>query len=226
MPAHPQPFRPLYRDLFWTVAALCLVLAWDASGLDWALARPWASAQGFALREHWLFSTVLHDAASRIAWLPCLWLVAGIWWPTGVLRRLSRAERVQWAVTTLVSLALISVLKQTSQVSCPWDLVEFGGAGHAGHCFPAGHASAGFAFLSGYTALRTRFPGQARVWLAGALLAGTVLGIAQQLRGAHFMSHTLWTAWLCWTVACAGDLVARWAAAQSEQAARAPTLVN
>ena len=26
-----------------------------------------------------------------------------------------------------------------------------------------------------------------------------LLGLAQQMRGAHFMSHTLWTAWLCWT---------------------------
>ncbi len=33
------------------------------------------------------------------------------------------------------------------------------------------------------------------------LLAGLLLGAAQQLRGAHFMSHTLWTGWICWSVA-------------------------
>jgi membrane-associated PAP2 superfamily phosphatase len=27
-----------------------------------------------------------------------------------------------------------------------------------------------------------------------------VLGVSQQLRGAHYMSHTLWTAWVCWVV--------------------------
>jgi membrane-associated PAP2 superfamily phosphatase len=32
------------------------------------------------------------------------------------------------------------------------------------------------------------------------MVIGFVLGISQQIRGAHFMSHTLWTAWLCWTV--------------------------
>jgi membrane-associated PAP2 superfamily phosphatase len=37
------------------------------------------------------------------------------------------------------------------------------------------------------------------VWLAGAAATGLVLGVAQQMRGAHFMSHTLWTGWLCWT---------------------------
>ena len=36
-------------------------------------------------------------------------------------------------------------------------------------------------------------------WLVLALVLGLILGIAQQLRGAHYMSHTLWTAWICWT---------------------------
>jgi membrane-associated PAP2 superfamily phosphatase len=36
-------------------------------------------------------------------------------------------------------------------------------------------------------------------------LAGTgmVFGLSQQLRGAHFLSHDLWTAALCWLVAVA-----------------------
>jgi hypothetical protein len=28
------------------------------------------------------------------------------------------------------------------------------------------------------------------------------------VRGAHFMSHTLWTAWLCWTTAFIVDVAA------------------
>jgi membrane-associated PAP2 superfamily phosphatase len=28
-----------------------------------------------------------------------------------------------------------------------------------------------------------------------------VLGLAQQWRGAHFMSHTLWSAAVCWMIA-------------------------
>jgi membrane-associated PAP2 superfamily phosphatase len=27
-----------------------------------------------------------------------------------------------------------------------------------------------------------------------------VLGVTQLLRGAHFPSHSLWTAWVCWTL--------------------------
>jgi len=44
---------------------------------------------------------------------------------------------------------------------------------------------------------------------AAALAAGLVLGLAQQARGAHFMSHTLWSGWVCWCVAWAVDAAAR-----------------
>ena len=213
--------RTANSHLLWTAGALCLLLAWDASALDLLLARPWATPDGFGLRDHWLLSSVLHEGARRAAWLPVLWLLAGIAYPSGILRRLSRADRVQWAAGTLLALAAVAALKQGSHTSCPWDLAEFGGHvrwvshwswqssdGGAGHCFPAGHASAGFAFLSGYFVLRRHDARQAWLCLAAALAAGLVLGVAQQLRGAHFMSHTAWTAWLCWTVAWLVDLVA------------------
>jgi membrane-associated PAP2 superfamily phosphatase len=218
MPVHPSR----YTHLFWTTLALVLLLAWDASGWDVALARPFATAQGFAWRDQWLLSELMHKGMQRAAWLPCLWLIIGIWKPTGILRRLDRRERVQWVAATLVSLAVISSMKQLSHTSCPWDMAEFGGQAHwvshwawrladggNGHCFPAGHASAAFAFLGGYFALRRRLPRQALLWLAGVLAVGLVIGVGQQVRGAHFMSHTLWTAWLCWIVGWLADGVAR-----------------
>lgn len=41
--------------------------------------------------------------------------------------------------------------------------------------------------------------------LALPLTLGLVFGIGQQLRGAHFLSHDLWTAWLCWLCASLSD---------------------
>ena len=78
--------------------------------------------------------------------------------------------------------------------------------GGAGRCFPAGHAAAGFSFVGGYFALARDTPRAARWWLAVALVMGLLLGLGQQMRGAHYMSHTLWTAWLCWTVGLAIDM--------------------
>jgi membrane-associated PAP2 superfamily phosphatase len=47
---------------------------------------------------------------------------------------------------------------------------------------------------------------------------GFILGISQQMRGAHFMSHTLWTAWLCWTVGWISHLIFYWLSQKKNQA--------
>jgi len=218
--APPSPLRR-HAHLCWTLAALAGVLAWDAGGQDLALARVFGSAGGFALREQWFLTQVLHEGARRLGYLLLLLLTLGLWWPKGFLRRMAARDRWQMLVSCLLALALVSAAKSLSATSCPWDLAQFGGVarhvshwalgvrdGGGGRCFPAGHAAAGFAFLGGYFALRHQLPGVARWWLAGALLAGLVLGGAQQLRGAHFMSHTLWTGWLCWSTGWLCDVAA------------------
>jgi membrane-associated PAP2 superfamily phosphatase len=205
----------------WTLVLLGVLLAWDAGGLDLPLARLMGGLQGFPLRDHWILSGVLHDGARQLAWLACLWLLAGVWWPTGVLRRLARRGRVQWLASTAISLVFISALKYSSHSSCPWDLAEFGGPadylshwawgrsdGGPGRCFPAGHASAAFAFLGGYFVVREECAEHGAQYLAIVLFAGTLLGVAQQLRGAHFMSHTLWTAGICWAIGWTVDRAA------------------
>lgn len=225
MPPTPRSRSLLSSStLRWTAGSLLFLLAWDASGLDLVLAHWFGTAQGFALRDHWLFTTVLHEGARRLSWLLVVGLSLAVWWPVGVLRQLDRWQRLQLVVSILLGLALVVAIKRISSTSCPWDLAEFGGLaryvshwrfglvdGGGAHCFPAGHASAGFAFVGGYFVLRDRAPRAARIWLATALTAGLVLGVSQQMRGAHFMSHTLWTAWLCWTVAWAcHSLVTIW----------------
>lgn len=204
---------------------LVLLLAWDASGLDLALARASADGRGFALRGSWVLEVLLHDWMRRAALAAALWLAVGIWWPTGFLRRLSRPARIQWLASLLLGVALVNLFKYMSRTSCPWDLAEFGGTatylshwawfladGGPGRCFPAGHASAGFAFAGGFFALRPLSMRLALACLAIVAAAGLLLGVAQQLRGAHFMSHTLWTAWFCWVAASLVDGATRFLA--------------
>lgn len=203
------------------------LLAWDAAQLDMPMARWWGDARGFAQRDSWLLTHVLHDGGRRLAWALTLALCLGVWWPWGRLRGIGTARRLQLACTTLAAALAVSTLKSFSGASCPWDMADFGGVarhagqglsqwlylaqgdGGSGRCFPAGHASAGFAFVGGYFAFRDTHPALARGWLAAAVAGGLVLGVAQQLRGAHFMSHTLWSLWVCWCVAWAMDIAAR-----------------
>jgi membrane-associated PAP2 superfamily phosphatase len=212
--AYAPPHSDTRRLAMLTLGTLLCLVLWDTSGRDRWLAHAFGSTNGFALREHWFFVHIMHEGGRRLAWLLLLVFTVGVWWPFGLLRRLHHRQRVQLVLSVLLSLLLINLFKYTSSTSCPWDLQEFGGVaryvshwawgrldGGSGRCFPAGHASAGFAFVGGFFALRHSQPRAARWWLIAAVSAGLALGLAQQVRGAHFMSHTLWTGWLCWCVA-------------------------
>ena len=189
-----------------------MLLLWDASGLDLAFARAWGGAEGFPWRDHWLTSRVAHDGGRWLAGAVLAALVINVWRP--LFGGLTRAERVRWLIVTLGTLLLVPMLKKLSSTSCPYELAEFGGRalyvshwrfgvgdGGPGGCFPSGHATSAIAFFSGWFALRERHPQAARAWLAAVLALMLFYGWAQMARGAHYPSHTLWSAWLGWTLA-------------------------
>lgn len=220
-----SPSKPSYV-FFWTFSSLALLLAWDLTGFDLPMAHWFGSSQGFPFTDHWFWRGVLHTEIRPVPWMVELALCLSVFWPFGPFKNLELARRLQLALGTLLALVVISSLKYTSYTSCPWNLHEFGGTaayvshwawgirdGGGGNCFPAGHASAGFAFMVGFFAFRHTSQKIARYWLLAAMAAGLTLGLAQQIRGAHFMSHTLWTAWLCWSTAALLDLgVTQWLA--------------
>ncbi|MDO8387550.1 MAG: phosphatase PAP2 family protein [Polaromonas sp.] len=220
-----------------TAALALLLLAWDVSGLDLATAHWFGGAGGFPLRDNGWLSEVMHDGARRLAWGFAVSLCVAVWWPVGPLRRLTFHRRLQLAVTPLLAVLAVSALKSVSSTSCPWGLADFGGVAHytphwgqvfapdggSGRCFPAGHAASGFAFVGGYFAFREAAPAIAWRWLAASLLAGAVLGLGQQIRGAHFTSHTLWTAFICWCVAWAMDGLCARIGARAADAGRGET---
>jgi len=205
----------LRRDLGVVLAALLPVLAWDAGGLDLALERLLGGPEGFAWRSHWLTSTVLHQGGRALAWVAVALLALNVLRPL-LGCRLTRGERLRWLLVTLAVFAVVPLVKDSSATSCPWSLAEFGGSasyvshwrwgvadGGPGRCFPSGHATAAAAFFTGWFALRRRHPRGARRWLAATLALTALLGAAQMLRGAHYLSHVLWAAWLCWAMAAA-----------------------
>lgn len=197
------------RDLAWTLGTLVLLLAWEASGLDLASVRFWGDGHGFAWREAWLTRGLLHEGGRGLAWAAFAAMLLGLWRP--LLRGPSRAERLTAIIGTLTALIIVPSFKRLSHTSCPWDLSEFGGVakyvphwqlslfdGGPGHCFPSGHAAAAFAFFSLYFLWRRHQPALARLLLLGVLVVGALFAWAQLARGAHYPSHSLWSAWLCW----------------------------
>jgi membrane-associated PAP2 superfamily phosphatase len=43
---------------------------------------------------------------------------------------------------------------------------------------------------------------------------GIAYGIGQMLRGAHYPSHTMWTAWICWALTVAAAQAGSWRGGQ------------
>lgn len=192
------PRRPVLQLL----AGLALVLAWDAAGLDLALAGCFGGPAGFPAREAFWSRDLLH-AGLRDLWI-ATWLLLALdaWRPAPALRGPSRRERRLALVAGLLVLLAVPALKGLSHSSCPWSLQGFGGSspwvshwdwtlrdGGPGHCFPSGH-TAGAAAFSPFAWIWGR-----RAWLA--LAASVALAsFGQMARGAHFLSHALWAAWI------------------------------
>lgn len=217
--------RSLRGDLRLLLIGLLALVVWDALALDLPLTRLFGDAQGFSWREHWLTATVLHDGVRSATWIFVAVLLAGIWVPLPVMRALTQRERLWLIGTTLLCITLTQLLKRSSLTSCPWSLAEFGGDvkhhvshwlfgqrdGGSGGCFPSGHSSTAFSFLAGWFALRQRAPDAARVWLIVTVAAGLILGWSQLVRGAHYASHSLWAAWICWAMTLISfHLLQRW----------------
>ncbi len=219
---HTTPSR---GDWTSTVLLPALLLAASSTRLmafggDFVVADLLYRLQGerWAYRSTWLATDVLHVAGrdtSVFAWL----VVVGAWLASSRIATLRRWRRplAYLALATAMGVVLTSLLKAASPLDCPWDLVRYGGtreftgwftrhaAPGGGGCFPAGHASAGYAWLALYFFFARTVPRWRRRGLFAALAVGLVFGLSQQFRGAHFPSHDVWTAAICWFSALALD---------------------
>lgn len=162
--------------------------SWFAQQLMHVYVKDCIMTLGFAL-----IGFVLVDAVMAFSWV-------------------TRWVRIRLSFTAVAAVLvplIISVLKQHSALHCPWDEQRYGGTApylrlfdtipssmEAGHCFPAGHASTGLWLASFCVFWLPHRPRVAvGVFFAG-LGVGLVLGWVQQMRGAHFLSHTLWSMWI------------------------------
>lgn len=230
----------LRTSLLTGVVLWVLALAWDLTGWDWAVMRALGTETGFALRHDFWLEAVLHDGARRAAQLALAVVAVLSLRPLTQRHVPSLALPWQALAGVLACLVVAGLVKRYSATSCPWELDAFGGVaryvshwtwglddGGSGRCFPGGHASAAFAFWPvALTWMQTPSDGARRVgrWLWWLVLAaGLVLGGVQTLRGAHYPSHTLWTAVLCWTLTVLMAVLER---ARSTRATRHATVLS
>ncbi len=213
----PIPGQRVIRRTAWQLASavglavVFLVLEYDTR-LDDAITRLFYSdaLQAFPLQNSAWLDWLNHRLAKYAIAASVLWLLY-----SSLRRRDSR--RAFTAGMMMLATAAVSSLKARSTHSCPWDMAAYGGSAEhfptlaatplnagPGHCFPGGHASAGFALMALYFYWQPSHPGRARMALWGGVLAGMLMGMGQVARGAHFLSHNLWSGWVVWLVCVLG----------------------
>jgi membrane-associated PAP2 superfamily phosphatase len=199
---------------------LALLGLWELAALDLPVMRLFADGDGFPMRDRWLTRSFLHDGGRALTGLVLALLVWAAWRPG--LAGPTRAERLWALAAILLCLLVVPAFKRWSITSCPWSLQEFGGTatyvshwlrgvadGGPGRCFPSGHAVAAFAFLPQALVWRRHDRRRAVWWLGGIVVLGAVFAGAQTVRGAHYPSHSLWSACLCWWVSVVVYLMPR-----------------
>ncbi|MFB2651189.1 phosphatase PAP2 family protein [Shewanella seohaensis] len=167
------------------------------------------------LRGHWLTENLLHVTGRNLVILLAVVVVSCI----GLSFRIDKLRPyrkgfIYLFCSVLASVVLVRLGKSLTHMTCPWDVLEFGGrmmhsslfarlpeGAEFGQCFPGGHSSGGFAWVASYYVLKEYRPAYAKAGLIFGIVLGAVFGFAQELRGAHFLSHDLWSLAIAWTSA-------------------------
>lgn len=217
--------KPQKQNSAWRFYLLHLVIPLVAAGLilwviyildiDERITRLFFDpvTQQFPLRNHWFLEVVMHHWAKyAVVTLGVAVLAAYL-----LSFRIASLAPLRRALLFLVlamglSSGAVSYLKSVSHKQCPYDLKMYGGYApytalfektpegvKPGKCWPNGHSSTGFCLMAFYFAARHLRRQRLAYWgLLGGFGLGFVLGFGRVMQGAHFLSHQLWTALICW----------------------------
>lgn len=189
----------------------------EYSGFDLYLARFFYDpvTQTWPLKSNFFTAGVLHEGGKNFV----VYAMVGIFLffiASFLIKKLRpcRKGAGYLLLGSLPSPAIVALLKSTTHIYIPWKLEMFGGDKpyvrlfdaapeglSAGHAFPGGHSSGGFAFVSLYFLLSVYRPQYRYYGLAFGLGLGFLFALTQEIRGAHFLSHDLFSLVICWYVA-------------------------
>ncbi len=170
----------------------------------------------FIFKEYFIFTHILH---TYIKYIIIVWIVFIVFQQAKYCKKHKNWYNYILIVSCLILMPLsIGLWKKYSQHACPWDLKMYGGRQlwihyfewpnflQKGSCFPAGHASIGFNLIflglfyypnnnSNHYSNINNCTRKVNAYLYAGCICGLCLGIVQQIRGAHFLSHTFATFW-------------------------------
>jgi membrane-associated PAP2 superfamily phosphatase len=218
-------FRRLKTPLFlhaWlalVAAAILIICIGQFSNLDLIIEDYYFdAAQGtFPWDDSWFANNLMHgyvkNVIIRVGYLILLIVALDSLRPWRKISPFVRARLRFVALASVVVPTTIRSIKQFSVLHCPQGIDRYGGDSpfirlldsvpdgiKYGHCFPAGHATVGL-WLAAFCVFWLPYkPRTAVLVFFSGLSVGLILGWVQQMRGMHFLFHTLWAAWLAMLV--------------------------
>ena len=142
-----------------------LALGIELGGIDVRLADKLYAWEGgtWALKNAWITSVIIHNVGKHLSLLIALVILLAFISTYFTQRfRQYRRELLYLLLAAGGGSMLISILKDITHVSCPWDFSRYGGdteyvtvfaqllQRNGDNCFPADHASGGYAWLAFY----------------------------------------------------------------------------
>lgn len=201
--------------LFLFLSALTIIVIGQFTDLDLLLADYYWNAQSrsFPWLHHWFTQGVVHG------WLKQLFVAGGAM--IVIVTLVDCIKQLPWiepdyrrglrlaSLAAVIISASVSLLKKLSFSHCPWDVDRF--LGYApyvrildhipsgispGNCMPAGHATSTLWVAALCLVCWPKHSKRGWAILGFGLLLGLLFGWSQQMRGAHFFTHTLWSLWI------------------------------
>lgn len=190
----------------WILLLVQTIIPYEA--LDMAVARLIYRLGGGAWMNPAWWRTLFYTGGKVVAALILVSLLFGLYgaWKNANKERFKALGLA--FISSVVMLVLMSAMKDISGVACPWSFQEFSHAGvirkaiapfswlftgseRLGQCWPAGHASCGFAFFGLWYAAKRLQIKHANLVLLSVIAFGLICGVGRMANGAHFLSHTV-----------------------------------
>lgn len=199
-----------------SIVLAILVFVFHESTLDHLLISPFYSKipPHWPWRNSFVTEKIIHKGGVKFIILFTVSLL-GICFLNGKIKKnkLNQFFICFSILASALSIEVIYLLKKINPIQCPWNLDFFSGNDRFvslyqffdtnlsfPKCFPAGHSSAAYAWISFYFASQLITGKKNYKWLLPGLILGFVYGFDQQIRGAHFFSHDIATLFLCWII--------------------------
>nr|WP_320114579.1 phosphatase PAP2 family protein [uncultured Desulfuromonas sp.] len=177
---------------------------------------------GWIYKHSWWANELLHDGGRNLIVViaaTCLLLFALSFSRQDEWRRFRRTSGYLLLCIALGT-GLTAIGKKVTHRHCPKEYQRYGGSfayrpilamadqdstaspsRSQGRCFPAGHASGAFSLIGLYFVSGHHKRARALTGLAFSLILGALFTFGQLVRGAHFISHSIATLMVCWTIA-------------------------